>query len=289
MRMLRFSSLCLLSQHERRAFSLDFNSEATVLQAGNGLGKSAVLKSLYDSFGADPHRIDKAWRSARVETLLRFTVDDVQYAILKGGNRFSIFEGGGNLIMRTTSVGDDLTSYLARLLDFQLKMVDKNDEVITPPPAYMFAPFYIDQDKSWGDPWVSFTRMYLNNSKQTLADYHSGLKPNAYYEAQTRRSLLQAERKNLEAERLIVHQTLQSMRNLVTDVVLSYDMQDFQQATDQLLVESRHLHEHQQAYRQKLADISEERRLWLEQRDLVKATLAEMDDSFAAALEQPAD
>ena len=49
------------------------------------------------------------------------------------------------------------------------------------------------------------------------------------------------------------------------------------------------MHELQQAYRQRLADISEERRLWLEKRDLVKATLAEMDESFATALEQPAD
>jgi hypothetical protein len=79
------------------------------------------------------------------------------------------------------------------------------------------------------------------------------------------------------------------MRDLVTDVVLSYDMQDFQQETDQLLVESRHLHEQQQAYRQKLADISEESRLWREQHDLVTATIAEMNEAFAAALEQPAD
>jgi predicted ATPase len=42
-RMLRFSRLCLLSQHEGKAFSLNFSSEATVLQAGNGFGKSAVL------------------------------------------------------------------------------------------------------------------------------------------------------------------------------------------------------------------------------------------------------
>jgi hypothetical protein len=203
--MLRFSNLCLLSQHERRAFSLDFSSEATVLQAGNGLGKSAVLKSLYDAFGAEPHKIDRAWRSARVETLLRFTVDDVPYAILKGSNRFAIFDGGSKLVLRTTSVGGELTTYLAKLLDFQLEMVDKKDEVITPPPPYMFAPFYIDQDKSWGEPWVSFTRMYLNNSKQTLADYHSGLKPNAYYAAQTRRNLLQAQRKDLEAERTVLH------------------------------------------------------------------------------------
>ncbi len=131
--------------------------------------------------------------------------------------------------------------------------------------------------------------MYLGNSKPTLADYHSGLKPNAYYAAQTRRNLLQSQRKNLEAERNVLHQTLQSMRELVTDIVLSYDMRDFQQETDQLLVESRHLHEQQQAYRQKLADISEESRLWREQHDLVTATIAEMNEAFAAALEQPAE
>ncbi len=287
--MLQFSNLCLLSQHERRAFSLSLNSEATVLEAGNGLGKSAVLKSLYDAFGAEPHRIDHVWRSARVETLLHFTVDRAPFAILKGANRFAIFDEKDRLIFRTTSVGGDLTAFLAKLLDFQLEMVNKQDEVITPPPAYMFAPFYIDQDKSWGEPWASFTRMYLGNSKPTLADYHSGLKPNAYYAAQTRRNLLQSQRKNLEAERNVLHQTLQSMRELVTDIVLSYDMQDFQKETDQLLVESRHLHEQQQAYRQKLADISEESRLWREQHDLVTATIAEMNEAFAAALEQPAE
>lgn len=92
MRMLQYSNLCILSQHERRAFSLNLSSEATVLQAGNGLGKSAVLKSLYHAFGAEPHRIDRAWRSARVETLLQFTVDKVPFAILKGANRFAIFD-----------------------------------------------------------------------------------------------------------------------------------------------------------------------------------------------------
>jgi predicted ATPase len=29
----------------------------TVIQAANGFGKSALLKSLYDTFGAEPHRI----------------------------------------------------------------------------------------------------------------------------------------------------------------------------------------------------------------------------------------
>jgi hypothetical protein len=77
------------------------------------------------------------------------------------------------------------------------------------------------------------------------------------------------------------------MLQVVTDVVLSFDLSDFQEESSQLLEESRKLHQDQSDYRQRLANISEERRLWLEQRDLVKATLAEMDENFAAALERP--
>lgn len=95
--MLRFSRLCLLSQNERRAFKLSFKSEVTVLQAGNGFGKSAVLKSLYDALGAKPHKIDHPWRSAHVETLLEFTVDSTPYAILAGRGRFAAFGGDQNV------------------------------------------------------------------------------------------------------------------------------------------------------------------------------------------------
>jgi hypothetical protein len=288
-RMLRFSRLCLLSQHEGRAFSLNFSSDATVLQAANGFGKSAVLKSLYNALGAEPHRIDAPWRSAGVQTFLEFTVDGTPYAVLSGRGSYTVFDGSGELQLRTTSVSKDLTDYLANLLDFQLEMLNRQEEAITPPPAYMFAPFYIDQDASWRQPWASFQRFYLPDSGRTLADYHSGLRPNAYYAAKTRLNLIQAHRKELEVERLVLEQTLRRMQELVSDVVLSFNLDDFQEESDQLLDESRKLHLDQAQYRQRLANISEERRLWREQHDLVTATLAEMDEAFAAALTRPSD
>ena len=211
------------------------------------------------------------------------------YVVLSGRGSYAIFDADSKLQLRTTSVGKDLTDYLAKLLDFQLEMLNRKEEAITPPPNYMFAPFYIDQDASWDRPWASFRSFYLIPSSKTLAEYHSGLKPNEYYVAQTGRNLLLAQRKELEAERNVLHQTLRNMHQLVSDVVLSFDLGDFKEESDQLLEESRKLHEDQAGYRQRLADIGEERRLWLEQRDLVKATLAEMDENFAAALERPSD
>ena len=47
-------------------------------------------------------------------------------------------------------------------MDFRLLMTDKRDEMIVPPPAYAFAPYYIDQDRSWTSAWASFTGMYLS-------------------------------------------------------------------------------------------------------------------------------
>jgi predicted house-cleaning noncanonical NTP pyrophosphatase (MazG superfamily) len=79
------------------------------------------------------------------------------------------------------------------------------------------------------------------------------------------------------------------MQQLVSDITLSFDLNDFQEESAQLIEESRHLHEDQANYRQRLADISEERRLWSEQHDLVTATLAEMDENFADALKRPSE
>ena len=168
-------------------------------------------------------------------------------------------------------------------------MLDRKEEAITPPPSYRFAPFYIDQDASWDRPWASFQRFYLSNSSKTLAEYHSGLKPNEYYAAQTVWNLLQVQRKELEAERAVLHQTPRSLQQLVSDIVLSFDLDDFQEESAQLIEESRKLHQDQADYRQRLVDISEERRLWVEQHDLVTATLAEMDENFADALKGPSE
>ena len=46
----------------------------------------------------------------------------------------------------------------------------------------------------------------------------AGQQPNEYYVAQTRRNMLQVQRKELEAERGVLHQTLRNMQQLVSDV-----------------------------------------------------------------------
>jgi ABC-type cobalamin/Fe3+-siderophores transport system ATPase subunit len=74
---MKFLKLSLLSQKERRALQIDLSAQRTVLVAGNGCGKSAILKSLYEAFGAKPHKVDVSWTDAAVTTLVEFKIGGI--------------------------------------------------------------------------------------------------------------------------------------------------------------------------------------------------------------------
>jgi hypothetical protein len=198
MRTMKFLRVWLLSDRERRALSASFDETVTVIWGRNGYGKSALLKSLYNAFGAEPHRIDASWRDAHVMTAVDFQIDGLDHTILKVGSTFTVFDAGGRRIHRAASVMEDLAPYMAELLDFRLVMPDRDNEIVVPPPAYAFVPYYVDQDRSWGRPWESFDTLFLPRSAEALAEYHLGLKPNAYYLALAERNKIDGEIKIAE-------------------------------------------------------------------------------------------
>lgn len=290
MKLLRFTKLSLLSNKERRGLQIDLSAPATVLVAGNGYGKSAILKSLYDALGARPHKIDKKWRDASVISLLEFSLDGRGYSALKVGNTYNIYDERRKLLLGTDSVGRHLGPFLAELLSFKLVLTNRQDEVGIPPPSYMFAPFYVDQDVGWQKPWSSFSDlgMYPNAAKH-LAEYHIGIRPNSYYEAKAERDRLKSELKNAEEERQAVDQALRKIVESMPTLPLSFDIEEFKDETERLLREGQVLHDTQSKYRKELVILNEELRLWLDHVAVVESGLAEMNTSWHAALHEKTD
>jgi hypothetical protein len=130
------------------------------VRAPNNHGKSAILKSLYDTFGAQPHKIDDSWKRANTTSIVEFTLNDGHFVILKSAGTYAIIDANRNLLQNTSKISNVLAPYLANLWNFRLVVADKGDQVRIPPPAYIFAPFYVDQDNGWS----SFSRMYLPNT-----------------------------------------------------------------------------------------------------------------------------
>lgn len=287
MRMMRFSAAYLLSLSEKRGLKISFNPDVTILHGPNGFGKSAVMKSLYETLGATPHKIDRSWRSARVITLLEFSIDDQEFTALRVGGRYSIFDGGRNLLLETTSITSELSPFLAILLNFGLMLEDRNRISVIPPPAYMFAPYYIDQDKSWVTPWQPFDKMYLPNSKRRLSEYHTGLRSNAYYLALAARDRALFALQDLHHGREALDRALAQIRELIPEVLLEYDLSQFESEVEELVSESRELSKGQIEYRERLTGLESEKSLWLNQQALLKEAMAEVRDSVAIAARAP--
>jgi hypothetical protein len=283
-RIMRFSKLYLLSTEERRALAVSFKAETTVIRAGNGFGKSALLKSLYETFGAEPHRIDDSWRKANVISAVDFTIDGVQRTILKFAGTYTVFDVEGKRIFQTASVMQGLAPYLAELLDFRLLMTDQQQVVVTPPPAYAFAPFYVDQDKSWSDAWNSFTKMFLPRSAATLADYHLGLKPNEYYVAQSEKDRASVKLREVEVRRRGLADAIDHLREIESEAPIYYSLDDYYAETEHLLSESQRLQAEQGGQWAKLAELNDARSVWLAQISVTRAALGEAEDVFASAV-----
>src|SRR5947209_3891135 len=193
--------MMLLSYAQKAARKINFHPETTIILGANDTGKSCLVKSIYRAFGAEPAKTHPSWREALVIAVVRFEIDGIKYSILQDQSFYALFDSRDSLIRTFKSVTNELGPYLSDLLDFKIKLINKQNQAITPPPAYCFLPFYVDQDGGWNRPWSSFR--YLNHFsdwKLSLAEYHTGIRPNSYYELKSALNQLEQKAKELDSE-----------------------------------------------------------------------------------------
>jgi protein-arginine kinase activator protein McsA len=273
---------------ERSAFEVNFSKDVTILAGPNGTGKSAALKSLYYTFGAIPHKIDRSWKRAAVSSLVEFDLDGQRFAALRSRDRYAIYDLDRNeALIDTSSVSKNLAPFLAELLNFGLIMPDQKNNLVIPPPAYAFAPFYVDQDGGWTKPWSSFEQMYLPKSRQTLASYHTGIRTNSYYEAMAERDALLHEIRECEERRETLQRAIEEIAKVTSDLAIDLSMSSFEDRAEELANKSAALNKNQAEYRRNLSRLSSEKAIWEEQHSLLQATLREMEKTVTLATKYP--
>ncbi len=287
MQKVKFKNLYLLSQVEKRALHVPLNYQKLLIKGANGFGKSVIMKSLYEALGATPNKIDNRWKSASASSCLEFEYAGKVWFSVKAHGVHSLFDEGGNRVFWGQRLVKDWGPKLAKFFEFKLEMADKHGQTLTPLPAYLFAPFYIDQDGSWDKPWISFKKdFYLPNSATTLADYHSGIRPDGYYSA---RAELTQERIVLAGLETAVETLRQTMKQIeaIEGSTPTYDLREFEGACDDLITESENLLGLQVSHRQQLSDLREEAHLLKTEANLLRSALFEMRGEFEMATSLP--
>ncbi len=277
MKNLIFESLELLSLTERKARKVEFHPLLTVITGENGVGKSSLIKHIYWTLGAAPAVIHPKWKKVAVKSLLTFTIDGVRYKALRNKDRVAIFDEGEQLLLSTNSFTSELGPFLADLLNFKLVLSNRKGEPEQPPPAYAFLPFYVDQDSGWAKPLKSFDRLtQYANFKTSVVEFHSGIRPNEYYELTAAKKQLELQSKELGQERSVVQIAITRLQLDPGFSGIELSVEGHEDAIEDLLVKLKSVRELRQIRAAELADIVDQRVLIDEQMAIVEASIAEL-------------
>jgi DNA repair exonuclease SbcCD ATPase subunit len=245
----------LLSTTEKKAKRVKFNKKRTLIFGGNGTGKSSLIKSIYKTFGATPFKDHPTWKALNPISFVRFEVDNVKYSILKDGKFYAIFDNKDDLVNIFQSVTNELAPFLADLFDFKILLPNQKNELIIPPPAFLFLPYYIDQDISWQKSWSSFGQLQqIKNYREPIASYHTGLRPNEYYETKGEIEKYTGIIKDLEDERKILKNILEKVKEKITESDFNIDIETFKEEIKELLIECDILKTKQEQLKSKLVE-----------------------------------
>jgi hypothetical protein len=288
MRNLRFTELILLSRPERAARRIAFHPRSTVIKGSNGTGKSSVLKSLYATLGAEPPKVHDKWKDANVISSLKFTLDDIPFRMIRASGRFSLFDGSNQLLGTYTSVSTQLAQKIAEMFAFHLLLRRKSEEKeVQATPAFLFLPFYIDQDTGWTDTLSSFARLQqFQAPKADVFAFHFGIKPSEYYAAKARVSQAQALAAPIRQERDTTERILRDLESQLQVADFNVDINVFRDEVGRLLERCQQLKVEEQQQRDRMSTAYAALRFATDQLALTRSTLDELraDREHAASL-----
>ena len=269
-----------MSSDTERARMINFHKRATVITGENDTGKSSLVKSIYYAFGAEPRMLPQ-WKQTVSKILVYFAVGEREFTLLRNGSSFTIFDKNGKPLDSFTSVTKGLGIHLAQLFQFGIKLTSQNGELITPPPAYQFLPFYIDQDKGWVETWNSFEKLQqIKNWRRDLIEYHVGLKPNEYYTTKGKHLKVKERMIEAEAKAKILKSVRDQINEKYQEVEFNIDLEEFQEEIKELLVHCGELQKASEKIKEKLVELYNSKMEIESQTEIVSNALGEVKSDY---------
>ena len=252
-----FHELLLVSRSEKRARLVPFHPKTTLVKGANDTGKSSILKSIYATLGAEPAQSHDRWNQANVTALLSFSVDGHRYASYRRGDTYALFSGEASGLLGTyAKVTRELGPTLARLFDFQLTLADRQGHAITPPPAYLLLPYYIDQDRGWSQTWSSFAKLgQFRDWRAQVVAYHSGIRPNEWYSTNAARKAIELKKQEPLSREQVVRHLRQDVEKTLASARYEIDLDQYRAEVDRLAQQYNALAFKEEGYRAKLLEL----------------------------------
>ena len=189
MKNLKFKRLLVLSNSTKSAGQFEFKPKINLITANdNSVGKSSIVKLLLWGVGCDP-AFDTKWNALDCQTLVEFEINGVKTIVQRYKNSI-VLKDGDNEAISFEKITGDYAEQFAKIVGFKALLKSRGGKIETPPPAYYFLPFYIDQRRSWGRAWDNFENLgQYEYWKTTIIEYHIGLLTPRFFEIEKDKSI----------------------------------------------------------------------------------------------------
>lgn len=286
MKKLYISEILLLSQKEKKAKRVSFDKHRTLIYGKNHTGKSSLIKSIYRTFGAEPI-LNQKFKNANVVSLVKFELDGEKFQILRDGKRFSIYDSNNIQLGIFDSVTNELAPFLSKLFDFTPLFQSQNSGFITPPPAYLLLPYYVDQDESWSKSWSSFKSLQqIKGYRNQCIFYHSGIRPNKYYETKKEIDIYLRTIEETDKEQKLTVKILEDVKNKLSQTNFNINIDEFKKEITSLLTELESLKKKEESLKSDLHDLYHLKASYDAQINIVKQAILESHKDLQFASEK---
>lgn len=200
---LTFKRLVIFSPIEELAKVVELNPGLNVITSirkdGNDLGKSIIAKSFYHCLGADCY-FDTKFDGEKKIFAVTLEHDGEEYIVYRNGSFFKLFDSELHLLW-STSHRHELGEYLYEQFGFAIWLpARKTNEIEITPPAYSFAPYFIDQNQYNGSSFNSFENLgQYKGYKESLIYTFAGVYDEEYFRIQAEKEPLESRQKEVNA------------------------------------------------------------------------------------------
>jgi hypothetical protein len=287
MKNLKFKQLLVLSNSTKSANQFEFSKNLNLIKAtDNSVGKSTLLKLLFWGLGCEPE-LDTTWNAQDCKTIVDFEIDSNNYRVLRYKNQISLKENDLDYTEYQKITGDYSIKF-AEIVNFKALLPNQNTGIVeTPPPAFYFIPFYIDQKRSWAKAWDNFDNLGQYQSwKNTIIKYHVGLLTPAHFEIESEKSDKKENQNKIEIEVTKINTATEVVESFIPQAVQTVTaIKEINRITDSIKEDLKNLQQSQEKLLNELAIYTAEKTYLFQQQVMTEKLIAELDKDYLFTVE----
>lgn len=251
--------LWLLSERDGQANRTVFGPSKNLIVGNNETGKSRVLKHIVWALGCEPSaRVAGSWDANTIASL-ELSVEGRRFTFLRMGSKArAAFDANGKLLIATESAST-WSQFFAEVFDYPLTLPRHKEGLVgLAGPDYAVLPYYIDQEGGWATKWAAFTTL-TQFADWTTPVFESfvGLHPPGYFVARMRRSTLDTQLKDVQAQQKTRLQSFNQVASLLPEAESLLDEQLFADELRDITEQMERLVQTESNVRRTLADLAQ--------------------------------